>query len=113
MIEEHDLTCSFVRETLANFFKALWPLEKLDEERLHVLVGPDVALFVLHFVIEWILNQFETILDLNLCRTLRVLIKPGLGHIGRADLGAEDVFGDFRCEVSECRLGALEGLFRL
>lgn len=51
MVEKHDFFCRFVRQDFTNFFKAFGTLEQRDKENLHVVVGPNVALLVLHLVL--------------------------------------------------------------
>ena len=100
VVEEHYLLGCLVWQHLPDLFEALGTFEKLDDECLQILDGPDVALLVLHLVIDGVFDELEAVLECDWRRRGCVLVKPGLRYADIVVLGAEDVLGYFSSNLA-------------
>lgn len=94
MVEKHDFFRCLVRQHFPDLFKALWPLEERDQEDLHVMVRPHVALLVLHLVLQRVLDKFELLLQNDLSWLLGVEVQPRLRNWCVVLLRAQNIVGD-------------------
>ena len=59
MVKENDLFCSLVRQDFAYFLESFRSLKQCNKENFHIMIRPDISLFVLHFIFQRVFYKFE------------------------------------------------------
>ena len=106
VIEKNNFLRCFMRQSFPNLLKTFSIFKDCNDECLDVLNGPDISLFVLHFVVHRVEDLLEAWYDLDYCRSVSIDVVRGFWYLNVGISCAIDILGDLRPKNS-LRVGSL------
>jgi len=106
VIEKNNFLRRFMRQSFPNVLKTFGIFQDCNYECLNVLNGPDISLFVLHFVVHWVVDLLEAWYDLDYWRSVSIDVVRGFWYLNVGISCAIDILRDLRPKNS-LRVGSL------